>query len=123
MLIADCANSIIGCITPPQGVVPLPAVGPDGDVSLGPIILLLNLVFKLVFIGGGLFGFLNLLAAGFGFMNAGGDAKAVSAAWNKIQQTFLGLVILVSSFLLAAIMGQIIFGNPTYFLQPSLTLQ
>ncbi|OGG14872.1 hypothetical protein A2773_01225 [Candidatus Gottesmanbacteria bacterium RIFCSPHIGHO2_01_FULL_39_10] len=122
VLIAACTDPI-GCITPPAGVIALPAIGDGGKVTLGPIIILLNLIFKLVFVVGGLFAFLNFLAGGFGFINAGGDPKQVSAAWNKIQGTFLGLIVLVSSFLIAAILGQIFFGNATYFLQPTLILK
>lgn len=117
MLLADC-NSVIGCISPPPGVTPLPQGG-----DLGPIIGILNLFLKLVFIAAGLFALFNFIIAGFGFMTAGGDAKQVSAAWNKIQMSFLGLIVIVSSFLLAAILGQILFGDATYFLKPQLTLQ
>src|SRR3990167_9752434 len=123
VLIAVCTDPI-GCITPPAGVIALPTITQGNpEVTLGPIIILLNLIFKLVFVVGGLFAFLNFLAGGFGFINAGGDPKQVSAAWNKIQGTFLGLIVLVSSFLIAAILGQIFFGNATYLLQPTLILR
>ncbi len=121
--VCDPDNNPIGCLSAPTWVDPLPSIGTGGAVTLGPVILLLNLIFKLVFVAGGLYGFLNLLAGGFGFINAGGDAKQVSAAWNKIQGTFIGLVVMVSSFLLAAIIGQILFGEATYFLQPTLILK
>ncbi|MBI4066975.1 hypothetical protein HY407_01225 [Candidatus Gottesmanbacteria bacterium] len=123
MLIADCANSIIGCISPPPGVKALPTPGKEGELVLGPIIGLLNIVFNILFIVAGLYAFFNLIAAGFGFISAGGDAKAVTAAWNKIQQTFLGIIIIVASFLLSAVIGYIIFGNPVYFLQPKLFIK
>ena len=125
MLIADCTTSPLGCLTAPSGVQALEKIEEGGKVvgiELGPILLLVNLGFKLMFIGAGLYGFFNLIAAGYGFMSAGGDAKQVTAAWNKIQQTFMGIVIMVASFLLAAIMGQLLFGDATYFLQPKLIL-
>lgn len=124
MLVADCTKSLLGCISPPQGVKALPAiVGKDKTgIGLGPIMLLVNLGFKILFIVAGLYAFFNLIAAGYQFMSAGGDAKAVSAAWNKIQQTFMGIIIMVASFLLAAIMGQLLFGNLFYFLQPTLII-
>src|SRR3989344_6101306 len=111
MLIAQCnPDSVIGCISPPKGVDPLPSIakGVGGAVALGPLILLLNLIFKLAFIAAGLYAFFNLITAGYQFIGAGGDAKAVTAAWNKIQQTFLGIIVIISSFLIAAIMGRII---------------
>jgi len=127
MLTAQCSSSVLGCISPPVGVKVLPTVTNTGPlagiaVSLGPAILFVNLVFKLIFIAAGIFALFNLIGAGFQFMNAGGDAKNVTAAWDKIMQTFLGIIIMISSFLIAALMGWMIFGDATYFLQPSLLI-
>ena len=120
--IAQCASSVVGCISPPKGITPFPTakIGGAGVLMLGPAILLLNLILKLVFIAAGLYAFFNLIAAGYQFIGAGGDAKAVAAAWNKIMGTFIGIIVIISSFLIAAIMGRIFFGDATYFLQPSL---
>lgn len=123
-LIAACSdpNDPVGCLNPPVSIQPLPSAGANGMVTLGPIINFLNLGFKLMFIAAGFFAFFNLIMAGYGFMSAGGDAKAVTAAWNKIQMTFIGIIIIVASFLIAAIMGKIIFDDPRYFLQPKLII-
>lgn len=122
-LLAACgdSNDPIGCLTAPTGVVALPT--PDkttGQVGLGPILSLVNIAFNLIFIVAGLFAFFQLIMAGYQFMNAGGDSKQVSAAWNKITQTFLGIIIMIGSFLISAIMGQIFFGDPLHFLRPTL---
>lgn len=127
LLLAAC-DPIIGCIEAPTGVMALPTISlapgvVGGGVTLGPIILLLNLVLKLVFVVAGLYAFFNLIFAGFGFIGAGGDAKAVSASWSKIMQTLIGIIVIVSSFLLSAIMGQIFFGKAMFFLQPTLILK
>ncbi len=120
MLISAC-DPIIGCISPPPGINPLPQEG--GTLQFTPLVALLNIGFKLLFIVAGLYAFLNLVTAGFAFIGSGGDAKAVQAAWNKILQTFIGIIFLVASFLIAGILGQLLFGDPVYFLNPTLTIQ
>jgi hypothetical protein len=53
-------------------------------------------------------------------MGAAGDSKALSAAWDRIWQSFIGLIVIVASFALAALMGQLLFGNPQFILNPTL---
>jgi hypothetical protein len=106
----------IGKITPPSWWT-LPGIDPITGQLIGPIGLL-NSFLKLIFIVAGLWAFLNLILAGFGFISAGGDPKNVTKAWDKIWQTLVGLLIIVASFLLAAIFGMLLFKDPTAILQP-----
>lgn len=92
-----------------------------GDVTSNfGLIIFLNNIIKLLFLVGGLIAFLNLVLAGFQFLNAGGDPKAIEQAWNKIWQSLIGLLILTSSFLIAAIAGLILYGDPGALLNPIL---
>jgi len=79
-----------------------------------------NSILRLLFISAGLFAFFNLLWAGFMFINAGGDAEYISKVWSKIYMSVIGLVVIVASFLFAAIIGMLMFGNPTALLNPNL---
>lgn len=88
-------------------------VGPDFG-----LVVFLNNVLRLLFVVGGLLAFLNLIVAGFQFLQSGGDPKSIEQAWNKIWQSLVGLLIIVSSFLIAAIAGYILFGDPTMILNP-----
>lgn len=108
----------IGKISPPP-FINLPGIDQVTGQLIGPISLL-NSLLKLVFIVAGLWAFLNLILAGFGFISAGGDPKNFTKAWEKIWQTFVGLLIIVASFLLAAIIGILFFKDPTAVLQPKL---
>lgn len=69
---------------------------------------------------GGLYAFLNLIIAGYDFLSASGDQKIFAKAWAKIWQSMLGLLIMLASFLLAAIFGQLLFGDPTAILNPKI---
>lgn len=91
--------------------------------GVGPnfgLIVFLNNLLRLIFLGAGLFAFLNLIIAGLGFISAEGDPKKISSAWAKIWQSLVGLLIIVSSFVLAAIFGQLIFGDAGAILKPKL---
>lgn len=92
------------------------------DIKSGSfgLIFFLNNIVKLVFIIGGLFVFFNLVTAGFQFMNAGGDPKQIEQAWNKIWQSLVGLFIMVVSFVITALAGLVLFGDPTWILKPAI---
>ncbi len=89
-------------------------------VTSGGLILFFTNILRLVFVAAGVFAFVNLIIAGFQYMSAGGDAKAVTAAWNKIWQSLLGLVLVVGSFALAALFGYILFGDAGFILSPKI---
>lgn len=96
-----------------------PTFKPYGDVTTGLVVFFSNLL-RLVFVGGGIYALVNLIVAGFQYMQAGGDTKMLTAAWNRIWQTLLGLVIIVGSFALAALFGYIIFGDASFILNPKI---
>ena len=83
----------------------------------GLIILLNNLV-KFTIVLAGLYTFWNIIAAGFMFMSAGGEAKNITKAWDKIWQSLIGLLLVAASFILAAVFGYLIFGDTKALLQP-----
>lgn len=122
MLLADNwwqdQTGVVGRITNP-----LPSAYQSltsGGGSPGGLILFFTNVLRVIFVGAGIYAFVNLIIAGFQFMTAGGDAKAISTAWNRIWQSLLGLILIVSSFALAALFGQLIFGNPGFILSPQI---
>ncbi len=109
--IAD-AKYIVGSVT--NDVLP-PSYQP-----ISGVMLLLSNILRLVFVAAGIFAFINLIIAGFQFMTAGGDSKAIASAWNRIWQSLVGLIIIIGSFALAALFGYIIFGDATFILKPQI---
>ena len=79
---------------------------------------LLNTVLQVLIVGAGAYALFNLVGAGYSFMSAGDDPKNVAGAWAKIWQTLLGLAFAAGAFVLAAIFGELIFGDPTFILNP-----
>lgn len=108
-------GSPFGQIIPPE-----PFVNKYGSLEGGGLINFLNNVLRLMVAVAGIFAFLNIVIAGYGFMSAGGDPKAVGNAWAKIWQSLIGLLIIAGSFVLAAIFGQLLFGDWKAILQPTI---
>lgn len=92
-------------------------ISPYGSYDKGLILFFSNIL-RLVFVVAGVYAFLNLIMAGFQYMNAGGDSKALGAAWSRIWQSLMGLVIIVGSFALAGLFGYLIFGDAGFILNP-----
>ena len=100
-----------GKVAPPPGVKEFSG----GDLQGLPVFL--NNIIKLLIVGAGIFAVINLVLAGYGFMSAGDDPKKVAGAWAKIWQTLMGLAFAAGAFVLAAIFGQLLFGDYNALLQ------
>jgi len=89
-----------------------------GNVESGGIGNLLNLFFNILIVTAGVYALINIIFAGYGFINAGNDPKKIQAASSKIMMSVLGLVIVAGAFLIAAIIGIIFFDGPSAILSP-----
>lgn len=107
-------ESVFGTIKPPAGVEKYNAAGGIG------ILAFLSQVIQLVFVVAGLWVMYNVISAGFTYLTSQGDSKAHEKVKNQITYSLIGLIIIVSSFGFAALIGQIFFGNPSFILNPTL---
>ncbi len=105
---------VIGEINPPAHIVGF------GTVEGGALGELLQLIFSILIIAGGIYALFNFIIAGYAFLSAGDDPQKASNAWKKIYQTIIGLVFLVGSFLLAAIVGLLLFNDAKALLTPTI---
>jgi hypothetical protein len=80
-----------------------------GGSGEGLIIIISNLV-RLTMILAGIYTLINIILAGYGFLSAGGDAKLVQKSQERIWRSVLGLLIVVGSLIIAAVIGYVIFG-------------
>jgi hypothetical protein len=94
---------------------PFTRLAPNSNLAAGTqgegLFLLLNTLVKFTIVVAGLFTFWNLIMAGYMFMSAGGDSKAVGKAWEKIWMSVIGLLVVAGSFVLAGIFGYLIFND------------
>jgi hypothetical protein len=80
----------------------------------GGLIIIISNLYRLAIVLAGIYTLINLVLAGYGYLSAGGDAKLVQKSQERIWRSIIGLVIVASSLLIAAIIGYIIFG-PVYW--------
>lgn len=103
----------------PFGTVKLPdglsTYGQEPGPAFGKLI---QFGLRALVVGAGIYALFNLVLAGYSFMSAGEDSKKVSAAWAQIYQTIMGLAFSAGAFVLAAIFGQLLFGNWNFLLNP-----
>ena len=99
---------------------PAPLINTFGNVADGGIGNFITIILRVLIVGGGIFALFNFLLAGYAFLSAGDDPKKIEGAWAKIWQSVLGLVFMAGSFILAAIFGQLIFGDWGFILNPQI---
>jgi hypothetical protein len=115
--------AIFGQINPPPAIAKWNPAGcsPYGSTVACGLLPFINGLIKLAIVVAGLYAFLNLIFAGYGFITAGGDSKATEQAVGKIWQSLIGLLLVAGSFVLAAIFGYLIFGDASAILYPKIT--
>jgi hypothetical protein len=86
----------------------------------GGLILFFTNILRLVFVVAGAWALINFIIAGFQYMTAAGDTKALASAFSRIWQSLIGLVIIVGSFAIIALFSQLIFGDATFILKPKI---
>jgi len=91
-----------------------------GTLEEGAIGVLLNLVFNVLIVVAGIYALFNFILAGYSFLSAGDDPKKVESAWSKIYLSVIGLLFAAGSLILAAIFGQLIFGNYSALINPAI---
>jgi hypothetical protein len=106
---------IFGTIKPPDQL-----VGKYDTATPQGLFTFLNNIMKLMIYGAGLFALINFILAGYGFLSANGDSQKVEQAFAKIWQSLIGLLIAAGAFILAGVIGLIVFGDASAILQPKL---
>jgi len=108
------AQNPFGTVAVPEGIA---TYGTEPGPAFGRLI---QFSLRALVVGAAIYALFNLVLAGYTFMSAGDDSKKVSSAWAQIYQTLIGLAFTAGSFVLAAIFGQLIFGDPLFLLKPSI---
>lgn len=98
--------SQFGTVNPPPGVKNFAGGRIEG------ITILINIILRTLIVGAGIFAVFNFILAGYGYLSAGGDPKKIADAGSKIYQSIIGLTVAAGSFVIAAILGAILFNDP-----------
>jgi len=114
-ILADTVSEIIG-----GPIVSPPTKYGAFDQAGGGIIGFFTNIIRLMFVVAGIVAFVNLIIAGFEYMTAAGDAKALTKAWSRIWQSLLGLAIIAGSFALISLFSYLFFGDVNFILKPTI---
>jgi hypothetical protein len=108
---------VFGTIEAPQGVAEYNA--PLGEDGIGIFIFMTRFI-QLMFVFGGLWVVYNIISAGFIYLGAEGDSKAHTKVKDQITMSVIGLLIIVTSYGFASLIGLIFFNNPNFILEPTI---
>lgn len=109
------AIQFFGRVAPPPGV----GAYNQGGEGFGLILFVSNII-RLITIVAGAFSLFNLVLAGFTYITAANNVKAVETAWQSILMSLIGLSVIVGSFVITAIVSYLLFGDATFILSPRL---
>ena len=108
-----------GNIVPPDPIANLyPGGGPGGKGE--GLLKFTNNILKLAILGAGIFAFFNVVIAGYMYLSSAGDPQKVGKAAEKIWQSMIGLLLVIGSLVMAAIFGQLFFGDWSAILSPTI---
>lgn len=106
----SAADDVIGTLTVPTGV-PSDVAKSGGFVSG---------IVRFLMVLGGLFTLWQLLSGGLAYITSNGEKGKIAEAQQKITTSILGMVVMTASFIIIAIVSQILFGNAMYILNPKI---
>jgi len=64
-------------------------------------------ILKFVGVIAGIYMIVQLILAGFQYINANGDTKKTEQAWAQIWQSLIGIIIISAAFIIAGIVGRL----------------
>jgi hypothetical protein len=82
------------------------------------LVKFVNNLIALLTVVAGIWVVFNFIAAGYIYLTANGVPQKITDAGNKIMQSAMGLAIVALTYVLAAILGEILYDNPTALLNP-----
>lgn len=91
----------------------------DSGNNAGLIGLVNNLV-ALITVLAGLFVLVNFILAGYIYLSANGQPQKIAEAGNKILQSVIGLAIVAAAYIIAGLIGYLLFKDSTILLKPTL---
>lgn len=111
-------EDVFGRLEAPPGTERFQAQMEDSqDIAL---ILFLSRMITLAAVVAGLWVFLNVILAGYHYIFAGGDSGTHTKVKDYLTNSALGILLILTAYTIAAILGLLIFGDATFILNPVL---
>lgn len=113
----DCGSAIIGGVEPPLAIT---GINTESGEEIG-LIFFVSRVLNFANIIAGILVMLNFVVAGFTYVSSAGNSGNMAKINEKLYWSFLGMLVIVGSYTLAAIFGVVFYGDPTFIITPVLT--
>lgn len=110
----------IGTIDKPEVVKNFDSAGNIGADQIG-ILFFASRMITFITIIAGIWAFANVLLAGYTYITSSGNSQTHIQVRDRLTMSVLGLVLIVSVYAVAGILGTIFFGNASYFLNPTIS--
>lgn len=112
-------TSVFGEVSPPPGVDAFnAAVG--GSDGIG-IILFFSSLIRVATIAAGLWVLWNIIAAGYIYISESGQSAAHNKVKDQITMSVMGILLIVASYTIVALISLFFFGDATFILNPKIT--
>lgn len=110
------AEQVFGKIKPPEGVEKYDQLA-GGGIGL---LIFISRIIQIATIVGGIWVFFNFILAGLEYITSNGDTGAHNKVKDKLTMSIIGLVIIVVSYAVMALLGLILTGRADFFLNPQI---
>ncbi len=114
---AQTPEEIVGEIDVPKGV---DLINNDIGGGIGIVLFISNMI-RFAIILGGIWALINIFLAAFLYLTGGGKADTHSKVSSKFTMSVIGLLLMIVSYTVAALVGQIFYGDSNYILSPTIT--
>lgn len=104
------ADDVVGSLTAPESVVKAPS---DAGKFMSAIISFIVVI-------AGVYALWQLLTGGLGYVTSNGDKAKVQESTQKMFMAILGLTVIGASFIIAAVVSKLLFGNSSVIFSPTL---
>jgi len=114
---AQTPEEIVGEIEVPKGV---DIINTDAGGNIGIVLFLSNAI-KFFIILGGIWALVNIVLAGFQYITGGGKTEVAGKVRDRFTMSFIGILLMILAYSVAAILGLVFYGSGSYFLTPTIT--
>lgn len=114
---AQTPEELVGEIAVPKGV---DLINADAGGNIGIILFLSNMI-RFIIILGGLWTLLNIVFAAFAYFTGGGKPDSHAKAKDRFTMSVIGLLLMIASYTIAALIGLVFYGDATYIITPTIT--
>jgi len=114
-----CGSTIMGKITPPQGVIDYNIDSAQYGGRIG-IVLFASRLLRIATILAGIWVMANFILAGIDFITNAGNTETMGKVKDRLTYSLIGIILVVSAYTVAGIIGLVFFGDAGFILNPDL---